>query len=170
MKPKLIVLNGPCGIGKNTLAELYKNEHQTSLILDIDELRRTIPDYREQRDASYKEACDLAFTKTEEYLLKGFDVIIPNKIKKPDILNTLEKIAIKCNADFYEFILWATKEDAINRAVKRGFRPGSLLQENKLPELYDELEATLQTKGSDFIIISKEGKLQETYKEIIGKL
>lgn len=170
MKPKLIILNGPSGIGKNTIAELYKNEYPTSLVLDMDELRRTVPNYKEQREESYKKSCDLVFVKSEEHLVKGFNVVIPNKIKRDNVLDKFKEIADKCNADFYEFVLWTTKEDAINRAVKRGFKPGSLLQEDKLSGMYDELEEIIKTKNNSFIIVSKEGEPEETYREIIDKL
>ena len=72
MKPKLIILNGPCGIGKNTIANLYASGNKSSVVLDIDDFRRGISSYRQKVEESYKEACNLVFIKTEEYLLKKY--------------------------------------------------------------------------------------------------
>ena len=40
--PRLIHLNGPPGIGKSTLAQLYTGEHPGVLNLDIDQLRALV--------------------------------------------------------------------------------------------------------------------------------
>jgi adenylate kinase family enzyme len=37
--PRLIHLNGPPGIGKSTIAQLYVDEHPGTLNLDIDRVR-----------------------------------------------------------------------------------------------------------------------------------
>jgi predicted kinase len=167
MKPKLIILNGPCGIGKNTIAEIYKKEHHNTLVADIDKTRRSIPNYREQREKSYEEACKLAFFEVEENLSKGRDVIVPSKIKRPEVLDTFGKIAQKNGADFYEFVLWTTKEDALKRAIERGFKPNSLLQEDRLEGMYDELEEMLKNRPNVLLINSKDGEIAKTYSEIV---
>jgi len=167
MKPKLIIINGPAGVGKNTIAELYKEDHPRSLIVDIDEVRRTIPNYRENREQSYKEACDLVYEQTKKHLLNGGDVVIPNIIKKVEVFNSLEKITSECNADFYEFVLWTTKEDAIRRAIKRGFRPNSLLQEDKLSGMYDDLQEVIKNRENTIKIVSIEGQPEEAYVNLV---
>ena len=40
--PRLIVINGPPGCGKSTLAQMYADEHSLTLMLDIDLLRSSI--------------------------------------------------------------------------------------------------------------------------------
>ena len=170
MKPQLIILNGPCGIGKNTIANLYASGNKSSVVLDIDDFRRGISSYRQKVEESYKEACNLVFIKTEEYLLKKYDVIIPNLIRKLEVIESFEKIANKCNGEFYEFSLWASKEDAISRAVKRGFQPDSLLQEDKLIQMYDELEEMLKNRKNTVFINSEEGNAEKVYNQLIKLL
>lgn len=170
MKPKLIIINGPCGIGKNTIAERYLKEHPATSIVDIDEVRRSILDYRKHREKSQREAYRLAFIKTKKCLSQGIDVVVPNKIKRSDILNTFEKIANEYNANFHEFLLWTTKKGSIERAIKRGFKPEGLLQESNLEKMYDELEEMLKKRKNVFVIDSKEGEVEKVYSEVIKLL
>jgi adenylate kinase family enzyme len=44
---KLIILNGPPGIGKSTVAQKLQKELPLSFLLEIDALRRCISNYRE---------------------------------------------------------------------------------------------------------------------------
>jgi hypothetical protein len=46
--PRLIHLNGPPGIGKSALAELYVDDHPGVLNLDIDLLRTLIGGWRDR--------------------------------------------------------------------------------------------------------------------------
>lgn len=170
MKPKLIIINGPCGVGKNTIAERYKGEHPETFIVDIDEIRRTIPNYRENREKSYEEACRLALNETEARLRDRLNVVIPNKIKRINVLDDFNRIADECDAEFCEFFLWTTKKDAIGRAIKRGFRPGSLLQKDRLVKMYDELEETLKKRKNAFIVDSSDGEIEEVYSEVLQYL
>jgi hypothetical protein len=45
--PRLIHLNGPPGIGKSTIAQLYVDEHPGTLNLDIDRVRCLIGGWRD---------------------------------------------------------------------------------------------------------------------------
>lgn len=170
MKPKLIILNGPCGVGKTTLAEIYKDEHPLTLSLDVDEVRRFIGQYREHREKSHELMYRLAYAMAEEHLKSGYDVVVPNIIRDVAILERFEEIAQVLNVDFYEFVLTTSKEDAIARAVKRGFKPGGLLQADKLETMYDELVETLKKRPEVIQITSKERQVEETYRELIDKL
>jgi predicted kinase len=86
MKPKLIVINGPCGIGKNTIAEKYKDKHPRALVVDIDETRRSIEGYRENKEKSLEQAYESAYTVATEHLNNGYDVVIPKLISSPTVL------------------------------------------------------------------------------------
>jgi predicted kinase len=170
MKSKLIILNGPCGIGKSTLADMYKNEHPMCLMLDIDEVRRFMGSYREHQEQSYEQMYKLAYAMTREHLQNGYDVIVAKFIAKADVLRDFEKIAQECDANFFEFVLFSTKEDALARAVKRGFKPGGLLQADKLEKMYDELVEILKQRPKAIQIVSREDRVTETYRELIEKL
>jgi len=166
MKPKLIIINGPAGVGKNTIAKLYKKDHSTSLVIDIDEVRRTIPNYREDREQSYKEACNLVYKQAEKHLLLGFNVVIPNIIKNVEVFDNFQRITTESNANLYECVLWTSKEDAIRRAIKRGFKTNSLLQEDDLSGMYDELQEVIKNRESSIKIASVEGKSDDVYKKL----
>ena len=46
--PRLILLNGPPGIGKSVLAQLWADDHPGVLNLDIDRLRVLVGGWRER--------------------------------------------------------------------------------------------------------------------------
>jgi len=52
MQPKLLVLNGPLGIGKSTLAARYSHDHPLTLNLDIDTVWAMLSHWREEKAAT----------------------------------------------------------------------------------------------------------------------
>ncbi|MGH3734721.1 MAG: AAA family ATPase [Micromonosporaceae bacterium] len=50
--PRLIVLNGPPGCGKSTIAEMYAERHPFALNLDIDRLRAQLGRWRDDPGAA----------------------------------------------------------------------------------------------------------------------
>jgi deoxyadenosine/deoxycytidine kinase len=49
---KLIILNGPCGVGKSTVAQKLHEVIPLSFLLDIDAQRRFISKHREFKEES----------------------------------------------------------------------------------------------------------------------
>jgi predicted kinase len=166
MKPKLIILNGPCGVGKTTLAEIYKNEHEMTLLLDIDDVRRFMGKYRKNKEESRTQMYRLALVMAREHLKNGYSVIIPNLLRDITLLESLEIIAKETGADFYECVLITSKEEAIRRATERGFNPGGLLKEDMLGSMYDELLETLTLRAGVVSIESREGDIVGNYQDL----
>jgi predicted kinase len=148
----LIILNGPTGIGKSTIAARLQAEMPDSAVVDIDEIRRSIPDYRENRQESLALAYKQAGEIIEESLAKGLDVIIDKTITGADILDSYRAIASKHGAEVLEFILFADKDTLQKRADERGYRPGSLLTRERVGEMWEKLD-TLRAERPHAIVI-----------------
>lgn len=163
---KLIVLNGPCGIGKNTIAQKYLDREELTLLMDIDEIRRFLGNHRQKRAASAKLASDLACVMTERHLENGYDVIVPNSLRHHEHIDVFKSIAEDTDSEYFEVMLWADKQSAIDRAVNRGFIEGNLLQESDLEPMYEEL-VRIKDERDAIVIDSIEDEVEATYAKFM---
>ncbi len=182
MKPKLIILNGALGVGKSTLAERYAEEHPLTLKLDIDEVRRWISHFREEKEISGPLAKKMAGEMAKVHLQAGYDVVISQIFIHQEPLENLKKIAKECDAEFYEFLLSIPKADSIKRFIARGkasgypdgFRPGGLVdlggREKKLEQMYDDMMLLVSRRPKTKIIESVKGDIKGTYKKLLDNL
>ncbi len=138
---KLIILNGPCGVGKSTAAMALHAQMPLAFHLDIDAQRRFISEYHEQHEDSWQLSIAVACAIVETVLKAGHDVIVDKMIFKDDVLDRLLGIGRASGALVYEFILWASKDEVMRRAAARGYRPGSLFTPEKCERFWHEIEA-----------------------------
>jgi len=182
MKPKLIILNGPLGIGKSTLANRFAEEYPLTLRLDIDDMRTYISHWREQAEQSAVSSKQMALAMTKVHLLLGHSVVIPQIVRKTEFFEQFEEVAHETGADFFEVLLLTDKEEAIRRFKERnyaqghasGFRPGGLIdtggRETKLASMYDEMIETANQRPNTIKIEPELGKKDETYKELVERI
>lgn len=173
--PKLIILNGPLGIGKSTLAQLYVDEHPLALKLDIDELCAQIGQWRDQAPESRRLSKDLAEIMTKTYLNSGHDVVIPQIFRQTKWLEALEKVASDTGAEFYEILLDVERDEAIRRfEVRGGVRSGGLIDRGggivKVEAMYDEMAETARARPSTKCLIPQFGDIDATYKALMNLL
>ena len=179
MKPKLIVLNGPCGIGKSTLAKRYGQDHPLTLQLDIDHVWSMLSHWREEKDASAPLSKLIAIEMARVSLEAGHDVVIPQIIQRAELAEGFMKLADTCNAEYIEILLLVKKEEAIRRFIKRGqengyptgFRPGSVLEasggESKLSEMYDNMINAASGRQNIIKIEPTLGDVEATYSKML---
>lgn len=98
---RLIVLNGPPGIGKSTIAELFRDEHPLSLTVEQDVVLGLLGDGSESRSL----ARELCVGMTREHLRAGHDVIVPQFIASAEHLDRLEQLASEMGAEHHELVL-----------------------------------------------------------------
>jgi len=146
---KLIIINGPCGVGKSTIAEKLHDSLPLSYLLDIDALRRNISHYREHKKERLEIGYSISLAIADTCLSLGRDVVVDKMMYHPATLDTFHKLAKKYKADVYEIILWADKKSVIKRAEKRGYRPGSLLTREKTNKFWEELNRLKNHKGGN---------------------
>ncbi len=182
MKPKLIVLNGPLGIGKSTLAKKYGENHPLTLQLDIDDVWSMISHWREEKETSSPISKKMALEMARISLTAGNDVIIPQIIQTVELADSFRVLSKECDADFIEVLLFVEKEEAIRRFIKRGkeggnptgFRPGGIIdtggRETKLAEMYDNMIEIANHRQDVVIIEPVLGDIDGSYLALMAKI
>lgn len=182
MKPKLIILNGPLGIGKSTLAKRYADAHPLTLNLDIDEVWSMISHWREKNEISAPLSKKIALEMAKVHLLARHDVVLPQILQTIELAESFQKLAFESGADYYEVLLNVPKEEAIRRFIERGkrqghptgFREGGTIatggREDKLNEMYDNMIAVANLRPHIIRIMPSLGEIDAAYEELLGKI
>jgi predicted kinase len=180
--PRLIVINGPPGCGKSTLAARFVADHPLAANLDVDRIRAMIGRWQDEPTVSGLLARAMTLAAAREHLRSGQDVVIPQLIARPEFLDQLEALATDVGAALHEIVLWDDKASAIRRFDERSeagahpqhveaheilMRAGGL---EELASMYDDLESLVATRGSSVVIASHHRHADETYAALVSAL
>jgi len=150
---KLLIINGPSGIGKSTLAEKLHREIPLSLLIDVDAWRRFISEYRTHRTESAELAYRITLAAVDSYLASGHSVIVEKAMSDNMILDAFVRCGAKHGAEVHEFLLViAGKETLLQRAEQRGYSPDSLLTPAKVEELWESSHALAAVRQHAHVI------------------
>ena len=167
---KLILINGPTGIGKSTVAQKIHQAHPLSFLVDIDAVRRYISGYREHKNESKQLSLFVSESIVDTYLKSGHDVIIDKVFVDADIVDRFFELGKKYNANTHEFILNASKELVIKRAEERGYRENSLLTPEKVKKFWEEIQEYIKKRPQAVVIDIERLNQGEVYKYITNRL
>lgn len=167
---KLILINGPTGIGKSTVAQKIHQACPLSFLVDIDALRRYISGYREHKDESRRLSLLVSESIVETYLKAGHDVIIDKVFTDPEAVDMFIELGKKYSADVHEFVLNASKELVVKRAEERGYRENSLLTPEKVVRFWEEIQEYIEKRPQAIVVDIETLNQEEVYKYITGKL
>ena len=179
---RLVLLNGPPGIGKSTLSALYADRHPGTLNLDIDSLHRLVGGWRDIGGRVHDLLRPLALAMAAAHLRGGRDVVVPQYLARLDEIDAFEAVAHDRSAAFAEVVLLDSREEAIARFARRaehdddpwiqhgnGFvaqRGGPVL----LGSMYDALLAIVDVRPSAVVVRSAPGAVEETYRLVVEAL
>ncbi len=138
----------------------------SSILIDVDELRRTIPNYREQREESLRRSYELTTMAIAEGLQCGHDVIVDKTISYADTLDTLINVGKEQGAEICEILLFANKDVVEKRASGRGFREGGLLTPEKVSELWEKSYSLHSQRTNAVVIDTTRLDLEEAYSAV----
>jgi predicted kinase len=171
---KLILLNGPSGVGKSTLAERLHQELSLSLRIEIDAWRSFISGYREHRKESLELATKHALNALETHLKAGHDVIVDKAILDMDeVIEKMRSLGAKYGAEVHEIVLMAEKGEVLRRAGERGYRPGGLLTPERVAERWEWGNELSKRRATATVIDTTHLSPDEVYSavraEVLGK-
>jgi predicted kinase len=169
----LVLLNGPPGIGKSTLAGLLVREQPLALCLDIDLLRRSLGRWDEHPRESGLLARELAVAAARAHLMSGHAVVIPQFLGRLPFVERLEQLAREVGAPFRHIALMDSRENAIARFLARAEAAdvseqhreaaGMAGGEAGLGQMYDALLAVLAARPDAVIVPSMDGAIEGTF-------
>ena len=163
---KLILINGPTGIGKSTVAQKIHQAYPLSFLVDIDALRRYISGYRENKDESKQLSLLVSESIVETYLKSGHDVILDKVFTDPEIVDRFIELGKKYNAEVSECILNASRGLVIQRAEERGFRENGLLTPEKVVKFWEGIQEYIKKRPRAIVVDVETMSQEEVYAYI----
>ena len=180
--PRLVHLNGPPGIGKSTLAQMYADDHPGVLNLDIDRVRPLIGGWRDRFAETGAIVRSVALGMAAAQLSGGRDVIMPQYLGKLIEIERFEAVARENGAEFREIALMDTKEQSLARFGRRGEHgePAwhrQVLQVVEqgggpvlLARMHDQLTRVLAARLQVIVVATTEGAAGPAYRALTAIL
>ncbi len=119
VRPSLVLLNGPPGVGKSTVASALAATRPLAFALDIDAIRHRLGLWQGDEAASGRQARRLAVAMIRQHLGDGHDVIVGQYLARPEFIETLEATAEASEACFVEVVLSLSASQLADRLGTR---------------------------------------------------
>lgn len=116
--PRLILLNGPPGCGKSTIARMYADEHPLALNLDVDRVRDLIGGWRDDPTRGGLLARGIALAAAREHLAHGHDVVVPQFLGRVEFVDALDRLAAEVSVEFHELAAMYDRLLAVDQAYR----------------------------------------------------
>lgn len=177
---RLILLNGPPGVGKSTLANRYVGGHPLALCLDIDVVRQLIGRWEEHESESGLLARRMAVEMARVHLEGGHDVVVPQFLGRTDFIEQLQEASSAAGVAFLEIALMDSRDSAIIRFAARAQDPALAAHHldaermaggaSGLSTMYDRLQEIVSSRPQTIVIPTTYGEVDRAYQDLLAVL
>ena len=163
----LLLIDGPMGSGKTTVAKILHGRLKRTAYLGLDRVKSIISDFkRNPFDNEISRNVELAMTK--EYLKQGINVIVEQGMTLRHI-KAFKKIAKKYNANLFIYQLDAPKKLLTERVFERAKLKGKFKPSKARVERNYKIHLKNKDKGA-VVFDTEKLSLQQIIKHILKEL
>lgn len=163
MRNFVIVLDGPKGAGKTTLASLLKEKLENVEILSLDVIRRSLPQAKATTEFNHI-AFALLLERLPKLLEEKKNVVIDMGLSE-ERFNALKRLAQEYNTSVKAYSLIAPRETLLERVEARDKREGKTTNEERFQEVYEAQQAK---SFHEFIILDTSKLVPEEMVHMIA--
>ena len=174
---RLVLINGPPGSGKSTVALSLAQDRPLTLALDVDAVKHALGRWDADPSASGLHARRLSLALAGEQLRREFDVVVGQYLAKTPFIKDLEHLAGESGAQFHEFVLDLDAASLATRLAARATNPdrpehhvnNRLVGPEDAAQLIQSLQALRESRPGA-IWVDASGSLAETVSAVRARL
>ena len=172
---KLIILNGPVGVGKTTIAERIHELFSPSYLLSCDAIRRFTNDYHNLPHEGRGLRNKIVLSMLDVLMAENMTTILEQLHTDANMLDKYHEIAKKHGIEVYEYFLWMEDKDAyLNRFNERDQgptkHPDSSLTMQRASNYWDSMKHFTLGRNASTTIVTDELSIEETTSKLMGLL
>lgn len=169
---KLIVINGPAGVGKSTVASILHGQLKPSYLLSCDTIRRFLNDYHEFPKQGRDLRNRIVLGVLDNLLQDDLTVILDQLHTDASMLDEYASIGNKHQAEVYEYFLWVSSDEELLhrfRARQNGpsKHPGSSLTEERVAAYWHNMKYLTETRNKESTLLTDSKTPQQIAEEIL---
>ncbi len=113
-----VIIEGPMGSGKTTIAEILHKQLKRTAFLGIDRIKFFLSDFTRNAEDN-KLAANVVHTMVRSYLEQGCNILLPQGMWKKEYLEPYLALAKEFNVDVFMYQLEAPREVLMERIMER---------------------------------------------------